>query len=693
LLQILELNGLKFTERLVTVVGLSIGFLMLYGYFADKLLFSLGYWYPLSEKCLVLSFSFIMIILFFIGYNKNEILFFPVTLNMEKIEKVFLIPLIYFPTLSVFGVFIMNKYNNNIILMILIFLVSLYVISICFFGNKIPERIYPLAIFVISISIIIISPLRVKHIFGSDTHSEFYFFKDALIHLHLSIFGNSSLNACLSVTLLPTIYQLFLNLNSEKLFIFLYPLIYSLHPLIVYTISKNYLKDVYAFLASFFFISQTLFIYTETNSRTSLAIFFFGLFLMILFSDNINLSQKRILLPFFMIGGIVSHYSTTYFFFIIMFFMFVGNLTFFRKYSHQKIISLTFIILFAASIFCWYAQFTGGSATDSGLNYILKTLNTLNQFFLEESRHSSAQRIMGSSVDNLAFSDKILWLLQWLTFIYIGIGITTLVLNFKKMLFTKPGFEKKNLFMLKKIDSDFFLISILYLIGLFLMVLVPYLSVGYGMDRFFALSITVLSICFVIGGIVLGKGLMLLLNIISINCNLKILCYLPLLLLLITYFLSITGFIGNVFHEVQQTSVLNADCEFNDRLYIHDQDLLGATWFFVHKSEYLGKSENFNCLYSDYYGKRNIYLIEPLSNFDPTFSVFDQLDPINDSISLPPLKININKVNGYIYLRHTNSLLGKIYVDGPAFINIRDLNHIFENKNRIYNNGGSQIWF
>jgi uncharacterized membrane protein len=50
---------------------------------------------------------------------------------------------ISFPALSIFGMHIMNTTDNNIILMLLLFLIPIYVIFVCVFNHKFPNRIYP----------------------------------------------------------------------------------------------------------------------------------------------------------------------------------------------------------------------------------------------------------------------------------------------------------------------------------------------------------------------------------------------------------------------------------------------------------------------------------------------------------------------------------------------------------------------
>jgi uncharacterized membrane protein len=180
--------------------------------------------------------------------------------------------------LSIFGMHVMNTRDNNIILIFLLFLIPTYVVTVCFFNHKFPKRIYPVVIFSISISLLLLMSLRSNHILGIDTHMEYYLFQTTLdnLHWHVGIMGNA-LDACLSISLLPTIYQSILNVSAEFLFKVLYSLIYSVSPLIIYILSKKYIGESYAFLVSFFFMSQLDFFWTPLHARTHTAILFFAL--------------------------------------------------------------------------------------------------------------------------------------------------------------------------------------------------------------------------------------------------------------------------------------------------------------------------------------------------------------------------------------------------------------------------------
>jgi len=270
ILQVLKLNKLGYTEKFVLVVGSSISFLMLFGLLINNLSLDLGYETPLAAIPLLLSFNIAFIVLAIVGYELNKSHIFSLTnLNLSTSKKAFLIVPILFPALSILGMYVMNTTDNNIILMFMLFLIPIYVAFVCIFNQKFPKRLYPIVIFLISISLLLLMALRSNHIIGVDTHLEYYFFQTTLNNLHWSAFGHSTLDACLAISLLPTIYQSILNVDAEFLFKILYSLLFSISPLVIYVLSKRYVGELYGFLTSCFFMTLHNFLWTPVHVYSS----------------------------------------------------------------------------------------------------------------------------------------------------------------------------------------------------------------------------------------------------------------------------------------------------------------------------------------------------------------------------------------------------------------------------------------
>ena len=563
ILLILKLNKSDFLEKIILAWGISISFLMFFGLLLNNSLLSLGYETPLSTISLLIAFNIAFVVLAISGYKINKELIFTLpNFNLTTSEKIFLIAPVMFPALSIFGMHVMNTTDNNIVLMLMLFLIPIYIVSVCIFNHKFPKRLYPIVIFLISISLLLMLSLRSNHLIGADTHSEYYFFQTTLNNLHWSVFGHSTLDACLAISVLPTIYQSILNVNSEFLFKILYSLLFSIAPLVIYDLSKRYIGELYGFLTSCFFMSQFNFLMTPLHARTNMAILFFALAMMVLFNDKIDPLKKRILFIVFMASCMVSHYSSTYIFFFILLGTFIGMEILLKKYTFKKVISLTIVILFFALIFFWYSQVTE-AAFNSGVRFIENTFTNLNKFFVEEMRSGPAQSVFGKDIGEKCISHKIEFVLTWLTFAFIGFGIITLIRRYKEMSFPERHFERAD-FLKDKFDVGYFAVALVCSGLLVATIALPFISIGYNMGRVHLLGIVILSIFFVIGGVTLSR-------------HLKVRAYLVILLVLIPYFLCTSGVMYNIF-GVPRAIILNSEGEQYDMYYLHDQRVIAGKW-------------------------------------------------------------------------------------------------------------------
>ena len=680
ILQVLKLNKISSLEKIILGWGLSISFLMFFGLLINNLSLSFGYETPLSTISLLISFNIAFIALAIIGHKINKDAVFSLqNLNLSTPEKAFLIVPILFPALSIFGMHVMNTTDNNIVLMFLLFLIPVYVAFVCFFNQKFSKRLYPVVIFSISISLVLLLSLRSDHLIGpTDTHLEYYFFHITLDSLHWrTLLMGGPLDACLSISLLPTIYQSILNMNSEFLFNILYSLICSITPLVVYVLSKKYIGEQYGFLASCFFMFQINFLGTANSTRMSTALLFFALGMMMLFSDKIEPMRKRMLFIIFMASCMVSHYSTTYIFFFIILGVFVGIEILSKKYTVEKVISLTMVLLFFALIFIWYSQVTE-TAFNYGVSFVENTLSNLNRFFIEESRQTDIQAMMGKGIQQKGVPHKIEFIFTWLTFALIGIGLITLIRRYKEMSFPELKFKKPD-FLKEKFEVTYFMIALACAGLLVAMVALPYISTGYGIDRLYAVAIVILSVFFVIGGISLSKNLSFIKKALlkkqkeggsfkksSTKNTSEVQAYLVILLILIPYFLCVTGVMYNIF-GVPRAIILNSGGEQHEFYYLYDSESRGAKWL-VQNTE---KNTRF---YSTSMG--GYYLMSqgkiPLHQ--------------TDTHSLPKYK-----VNGYIYLYYDNVVGGKIWVN-RQWCNMTEYSDRFIGTNKIYGNGGSEVY-
>lgn len=663
ILRILKLDELEFTEKFVLSVGLSVSFVIFVGLFINNSLLFLGYRTPLAKIPLLFLVNISLLVLAILEYkvNNKPIPALP-KLSLNSLDKSLLIFPIIFPALSVFGMYVMNKTANNLLLIILLLLIPLYVVIVCIFNRNLQSGIYPLIIFSVSTSLLLLMSLRSNHIIGFDIHQEFYLFQITTDNSYWSmILGYSTLDACLSISLMPAIYRSISDIPPELLYKILFSLLFSITPLILFLIYKKYVQDIYAFLASCFFMFQSGFLNTSANPRTSIAILFFALTVMILFNDNISLKERKILFIIFSISCVFSHYSTTFIFLFILIATFLITSLLSKKYSFDKDISLTQLILFFSFIFLWYSQITE-TPFIAGITFIEKTLISLGNFFVIESREGIPE-MLGQGLSEKGIPHTIQFVWTWLSFALIGIGVAKLLINHKEMSSLELN-NKKSELIKNKFDISFSIIALNSTVLLVLMVALPYISVGYDLYRLYSIAITTLSVFFVIGGIVVSKYVLFITN--NESDNYYIYPLLIILIVLIPHFLCVSGVMYNTF-GYSRGIILFSDGRSYDMLYVHDQESHNAKWLEIY-------SNKEKTIYADYYGLRRLMSQSkiPLTRISSGF------------LSNP------ERMNGYIYLRYQNIRTGELFGTNEIY-DIIEYQDLFDKTIKIYDSGFSEV--
>ena len=270
------------------------------------------------------------------------------------------------------GIYFLNVNNTQFFIIFSILLIPLLLIFLIIHHNNSFNRIYPVVIYLISFSLLMLLSLRSNYIVGVDTHEEYYFFYTTFSQSIWIPNPSLLLSSALSISLLPAIFEKFLNIDPQLLYKILFPLIYSVTPLIIYVIAKKYVDELFALICSCFFMFQQFFIQTTANSRTAIAVFFFALAVLVICNKELSNIKKYVLLLLFITGSVFSHYTSSLFFLVIISSVYFMDLVI-SKYKNRKedtIINLPLIIFFFTLTYFWYQQ----------INNLLPTITTLPIF-------------------------------------------------------------------------------------------------------------------------------------------------------------------------------------------------------------------------------------------------------------------------------------------------------------------------
>jgi len=717
---VFKIRSIGFWEYLVYIIGLSVAFIMFAGLALNQILPALKMTdKPLSLYPILISFDILLLIFIFLSYKRNKDL--KLELKFPKLDitnkTLFIIPII-FPVLSILGAIILNNQGPNFFTMFMLGGIAVYVFFIVLFRKKLNENIYPWAIFMMSISLLLMCSLRSCHIAGWDIHREYQMFQLTKENFHWSMlnFPGHFYNACLSITILPTILSSFLKINDEYIFKLVFQILFSFVPVIVFFVLRRYTKGIIAFLASFFFISQYQFMQQmPALVRQEISILFFVLFLVTLFEKNFNYFIKKILLLIFGFSIIISHYSTNYVALILFTFVYCVWL-FFRKTENKKAFSKiyqklnlkekgrskrekyylggTLILVFFVFTFLWSFQFT--KTSDNLIDLVKTVTSNMGKIFTNEMKSKQALLLLWGSVKTYTMDDvenyrdnitkeyhtnktwinfyspekytdyaieprypkiisspniKVKIISEYLTKIFSRFLKISILIGIFYLLFSQL---KK-----QKIDAEYIVMSLgsIFLVGI--IIIVPYISIGYNVERLIQQTLVLLSLPVVLGVLVVFRFLK--------NENTK---FLLIAIIFICFFLPSSGFNANIIGGEPQMN-LNNFGEEHDRFYTYESEVKSLEWL----SKYYNQKDK---IYLDEYAILKTY----------SFS------RINENNFLEYILPSIIDKNAYVYSSYTNKINKTTRVDYKN--NFLEYNFPIEflsgNKNKIYNNGGSEIF-
>ena len=392
----LKIIKIGFWEYLVYTIGLSVTFLMFGGLFINWALPLIGINKPLSLIPLIISLDIFLIIFWLIAYNRNKEISFDIKLQeLDGLNKIFLIIPIIFPILTIFGAIILNNRGPNYVTMFMLGGIAAYVFTIVLFRKKLNHNIYPWAILMLSISLLLMYSLRSWHIIGWDINQEYLVFALTNNAKYWSSYASdSAYNSCISITILPTIFASFTKINNEYIYKLIFPILFSIVPLMIYLSTKKFLSEGYAFLTSFFFISQYWFIaQMPALARQEMAFIFLALIYLLIFNHELNKSVKAFLYIILGMSIILSHYSTTYVWLATMvIFYILGSLSkkIFLK-NLKLLFSFKYILLMILVTFLWQFQL---NVPPSDFGSVLSTtIYDISNIFSEDSITSGFNRL------------------------------------------------------------------------------------------------------------------------------------------------------------------------------------------------------------------------------------------------------------------------------------------------------------
>jgi uncharacterized membrane protein len=492
-LMMLNTERLETADFFVLAVGLSLILSMGAGLLINFVLPYFGDQTPLSTISLLVSLTIIDFFLLGAAYLKKS----PGKFNfhlpcLNRNDKICLILAWCVLFLNMTGVYVLGTCDFNMVLLSSFLLIAFLVVLVVLNRENLSPSVYPLIILVISVALILIYPMRSSHILGIDTHMEYYFFQSTLDAFQWKNLENGLLDSCLSISILPCLYTSLTGISPERVFRFYSPLLFSIVPVIVYLVARKYVDRYLAFLASIFFMSHWTFMYAESLARTVIAVLFIALVVLCLFSEKIYRPEKSILVYAFIVGAVLSHYSSSFIFFILLATAFVLTAALSVRHCINKNLTYGMIVVFFTAIVVW-DFIVISSPLRMGFQFI--------QNIIETQSMSSAPVLASLTGKKLPFHviSQVSLVIRWITFLLMGYGvIASLAYWFRT---NRDPDENRPRSRRPVVDVEFVLIGLISGFILVLTVIIPFISVGYDLDRVYLLISVMLSPFFIIGGI------------------------------------------------------------------------------------------------------------------------------------------------------------------------------------------------
>lgn len=666
-------------EKLIYSVAISLCAMLLIGLIINTTMPLLGYSKALDRKVVqpVIMASVTLLLVYSLHRKRISIKILDLKRNFNPL----LVMGLCLPLIVVGGANRLNAMPKDWLATLALVLIIIYSLIILWLAKTNQSKSFiPFHIFIISVSLLWMYSLRSHYVFGFDISTEFHYFTQTL-KLGRWIPSHSPYNACLSITMLPTMIANFTGIGAESIFKVVYPALFSVVPVAIYAIGRRYFSVFSSALGSFLYIFQQSFLFQSTAlARQEIAMVFLSAALLAFFNNKWSAKKRRVLFILFSFGMILSHYSTTYIAaaayvstFIVTFIYARLSGSRFPKYRLSA--SITGIIVVSA--ITWNLQITQSSSNlfqtigqsitsiphvfqaDAQRSVVAQSIigtplasgNELTQkYFRQHSASSNVDLINdATSLPLSGPTGKSMFIVKFVHF-YLPYIIKLFVIISVPYYF----FSKKS-----RLPITYILISTAILLFGVLLVLVPNLSLDYNVERIYQQNLILLAVPAV--------DLMLL-----VSARFRIYGAVSVVAILFAYFIMTSSLFDKQFLNWSNANIGNLN-EATYTFYATDGDRLAVEW--------LNASNPYNYkIYGDRYGALRAITFSP--PYVSTYSISDNL------------LLGATTHNSYVFLDTTNLVDGRSYyqLNGQVFCFSTPNRLINGNKNSIYSSQVASIY-
>ena len=695
-----------FWENLVYSVGFSLFFLMFVGISSNTFYSLLNIAKPLSSVNLLKVFNIELLAIAAINFFRKKEYEFRLNLpHLSKLDVILFFIIVALPVLAVAGAISLNNNSINYFTPVMLFVSGLLVAGLFFLRSRISRNFYPIALFSISLSLLLMTSLRGWYTTGHDNQLEYFVFQLAKSDLKWNMAEyRDPYNASFSITILPTVFYSFLiSINDVYIFKIIFQVIFAFTSISIFILFEKYASAYFAFLATFLFLSFPTFINDMPMlNRQEIAMFFLSLLYLRIFNSDKSLRFKRLPYYAFALGMILSHYSTTYitiagFTFVYICYLllrynFVGIRRLIKINNKKPKLKFEIVASLIIITFLWNVQLTN---TTQGLTRVIgETYKNLNKVFSQDlksggvlyslfsykslNRTEALQSYIEKNIEiakNKKSSERLysseitqeypLKLIDeyknpqstWVS----KTGINAFDLNFIMrqaearilQLFMIIGgvvilFRKSKLVSLN-MNTEYFIIIFANILTLGVFIFLPVLSIEYGTQRLFQQALMVTSLPLIIGFAA------------TLGFNLTV-------LVVVILFWSLSGFLPLITGGYYPQLHLENAGAYYETFLTHKSEVVSMKWI----------RDNFSSRYDIYANSSSHSKFAAVAGMSPEKSIIPQ----------------VLTTGSYVYLDYTNTKEGKDIetYNGDLIIYTYPTVFLDENKDLIYTNSQTRVY-
>ena len=661
ILRVLGIHRISPIESILYSVGLSLTFLMFIGLMANVVYPAIGILRPISTLPLIITIGVMLLVLCLLVYWRDKGFSNPIIPHL-KIRNIFSPPVLFLlllPVLTVLGAYMVNLYGNSILLLVVIAMIALTVLLIAL-NRFIPRELYPLAIFMIAISLLFHSSLNSFSLVGHDSRIEYFFYKTVEVNAHWNAMLPYAVptNSMLSTTILPSIFTSQLGIDGTPLFKVIYQLFFALVPLAVYQAFRTRFGDRTAFLSAVVMISYfEYFGEMPFILKQEIATLFIALLVLVMLNSTARILGSRVLFLAFTAGLIVSHYATSYLFTT---WVFLALPVLFWLKHEDRVLSKSYVAVLAVSLCAWYMTVASGISLRVAVSLGKNIYHSLTSEMLTPESIAVGVRLAAPVQTTLRLIGRI-WFIMFYFFMAVGIY--------------RLAFDRRRI----KVYHEYTAFALASFAILLFHLFVPYGAQSFNVSRVLGITLILLAPMCVIGGEtvfrlitktpkLLGGQLYNLLN--------RFKNYLPevghspgraIFIFVIIWLLFQSEFVYTLAQEPRYSSLaFNPEMDF---IRFNRQDEIAAAWLSNKQGQSRVTIDAFGqALFWAYQGESRV------TNF-----------PRNDFGQIGPVP-----GDNYIFLRSHNTRRNLLIISSEVQVDLQDLD--LSVKDKVYDNGNAQIY-